>query len=1401
MNQSILRADPAKVSPTLKEAVVDSLLNLTYAHLSGQGQTGQFLFGARPRVLLNSGFLLPQLSMAGDDEVTSPIWVSSHGLQMQLNVVMPAAIKVHPRLSLYVRVLPREEDLKRPNCRPIFMLRQVVVDEIKAERNRRLDEEWEKVKGAYTSKWKHPGWPEIRAKVIDEVYAAKGIPRHLLTTDLPPEEAEVEDNEATTGEADSAGESVKEGVPVKAGGALPIKDEHFEPLSVPHKWKRLEVQLPLLELDTSKSTEDLQRDLDDHAARMNEAVAKQLQEWAQSDDPDVGGKAWAFRHDLRIPASRYTNWNEFLDLVRKSNLCITLPQIALRWDFELHPDWLDPSKHSFFLALENVSQMPKQYVDETEEAVFLVSLQVELPTALHHPLKLERVDPSYRYNKYLAYPAMGHNCGVLQVQSDPAILVLETTWTPRYTQPRIVPTSANGVQRRVRSLAQPDGLDGLSPIVPAMKEWLKNLPTQVNPAEGIDSSDTAGRAREQEAFRQDLQKWESEMKAVEAGLQCLCESRGAWRKRGPQADPKAAVYEAWLAMNESMADFMKARFGGDDNEWRLFQLAFIVANIPALASRIPEFSHYYDEKRDDAVTLLYFATGGGKSEAFFGLLVFNLLFDRLRGKHCGVTALIRYPLRLLTIQQAQRGARVLARAELVRRRQGYGGDQLSIGFWVGSGGSPNRHSAKVVNSIPIVSSMPPFLASEQSLRDNDSKYAVAMRAWRKLPKCPFCGSETALRLFVDHGDQTLGHVCTDIDCGSNEGQWKPLPFYIVDEDIYDLAPSVLLGTVDKLALIGHSNRTIRRIYGMFGAAPWFNPANGRLFVPENRDLSSGPTAKGMQGVYPAYKAGKRIFHDPFPSLIIQDEAHLLDESLGTFAGLFESTLDAVFEYLAKPLADLVAVDGQGRRRRAKVIAASATVSNPERQLEHLYQRSIPATQFPEPGPSLYESFYSEPAQATDTQRQVYPDIEVASQQARVYTAFMTNGKPHTATSVAVLSGFHLTTTRLFDSLTSDVPSQFQSAQKMLVDHVSSGPLQQMHKQVLAAADASELSTLIDLHRIALTYVTNKKGGDQIMAAEAEETRKCHLNEGIELEGLDTRLITGSVEQGEIQAVVDTAQRRVPPGQPLPPIREQLRSVIATSAISHGVDVDEFNSMFFAGMPSDIAEYIQASSRVGRTHVGFVVLVPTPQRRRDRHIVHVFDILHRFLERMVQPAAIDRWAERAVERVFSSLLQAYLLGVVPSRELIRLPEEEKSKTPDFSFILNVRKEAKSRGDAFIDEINKFVELAIGLRGAYSPEGEEHYRARIDHRTRDLITNAWSSTVWGSGTVDGYFKAQTDLMLKPMTSLRDVDQGGVIQASTRDAGGKIQAHGEILLVMDLVRHGVANNDGVDNAQTGN
>jgi hypothetical protein len=1373
----LTRTDPGNLNATVKEAVADAIINITHAHVSGAGSVGKVLFGARPRTLLNSGFLLPQLTTEGGDEVTSPIWISSHGIQLQLARDAAGELEVQPSLSVYVRVLPREEDFKRPDCKLVVKLRRDVHEVLRAERDRRLNEEWDKVKGLHASRWKHPGWRDIKQRVIEEVYSAHGVPTNLQALDAAEEPSE-------------EGSSGGEGAVVGENTPLTLNDAHFEPMAVPHKWWRMPIELPVLKLEMKRTPDELEADVLEHAEAMNAAIRAALEAWRTSEEQ--GGIAWGYRHGVTVRPSQYRKWSEFLAQTRASSLRVVVPDIQLAWNLEATVDWADSSKSSVLLALENVSVAPRIHVDESEQAVFQVSLATSVPTSLHRPLRLERVDPSYRYNQYLRYAAMGHNCGVEVLGTGEDVVSLKTTWTPRYIQPRIVPTEVPGVNRDVRALSTPAGLDGLRPLLPEFEKWLTLQPTRINPTDGLAADDKDGIARETAAFDKDLALWRNELECIRAGFEILGESRAHWSGRGVQKNAKGVVFEAWVAMNESMANFMKVRFKRDDNKWRLFQLAFIVANIPAFATRVPEFKAKFQEKRDDAVTLLYFATGGGKSEAFFGLLVFTLLLDRLRGKKTGVTALLRYPLRLLTIQQAQRCARVLAQAELVRRENGYGGQPLSIGFWVGSSGSPNRHSTQGVASIPKIHEVSPEAAVEEAFREKDQRYSAAWRAWNKLPTCPFCGKGTALRLFPESGG-TLAHVCSSLSCASNAGQWTALPFFICDDDIYDLAPSVLLGTVDKLALIGHSPLTIRRIMGMFGMAPWLEPTTGRLKVPAHKDMRDGPAPKGMRGLFPAYPDGEKLFFDPFPSLVIQDEAHLLDESLGTFAALFESTLDAIFEHLSKSLGpELVGQSTDGKRRRAKVVAASATVSEPERQLEHLYQRSIPAVQFPHPGPTLYDSFYALPELADEDARRAMSDIELQSKQARIYCAFMTNGKPHTATSVAVLSNFHLTISKLFNGLTSGATDQVTGARALLLEFVGSGPLADLHRQALTGASDSELATSVDLHRIALTYVTNKKGGDQIMAAEAEESRKRHVNAGVSLPSLDTRLITGSVEQGEIQAVVQAAQTRDEPGKSFTPLHKVLRSVIATSAISHGVDVEELNSMFFAGMPSDIAEYIQASSRVGRTHVGFVVLVPTPQRRRDRQIIEVFDIFHRFLERMVQPAAIDRWAERAVERVHPSLLQAYLAGVVPSRRLMEAVATEKHSVPGFSFIKDILKEHRTRQGAFLSEINGFIELAIGLKPGYCPEGEEHYKRMISERTRDVL-GVWDTDTWKEdGTLRSYFEAQRESMRKPMTSLRDVDEAGLIRAAKKLPGNRTLAAQDVMTVMDLIRHGVAGSE---------
>ena len=328
----------------------------------------------------------------------------------------------------------------------------------------------------------------------------------------------------------------------------------------------------------------------------------------------------------------------------------------------------------------------------------------------------------------------------------------------------------------------------------------------------------------------------------------------------------------------------------------------------------------------------------------------------------------------------------------------------------------------------------------------------------------------------------------------------------------------------------------------------------------------------------------------------------------------------------------------------KVIAATATISNPERQLEVLYQRR--PLRFPYPGSDIYHSFFACPAPPPDgnparlTLSRELPASsapEATAPWMRLFVSLMTNGATHTVTAVAVLSAFHTTISTLWRGLRDPASRAGTIAALRAAQYpdVSGGWRQAAIDRAVRDNRETQVMALIDLHRVALAYVTNKKGGDQIMDALDAAVRQRHRAVHQPLERFISRLISGGIDMKEIQEIMEQAKAACP-GQPYPEIDDRIRSIVATSAISHGVDVDRFNSMFFAGLPSDIAEYIQASSRVGRAHVGFVMLIPTPQNRRDRYVVETHDIFHRFLERMIAPPAVERWAENAIRRVMASL---------------------------------------------------------------------------------------------------------------------------------------------------------------------
>lgn len=1390
----IASENPREIHPAYKEAVVDSLLNGLSARLAGRGDFYRVIYGTKPSAALMSEFIVPMPAeeRKGDEEA-DPIRISAHGMDFQIrSAAVNSRLDVSLTGAVYVRILPAWNDVKPGGLlEPTFPLTREARVEIRSKVKDALSKLARDLSGGKSS----PEWAAKSYEARKTVYESMGL-SFDNRLDRVPVNDEAESTEVETGENVDEGDA-RPAQEVSVGLYTP--DGLADDIPPPPKWLRLELTLPSFEFTPTTAEEDSKKATD----ALNEAVSKQLADWAASSAPDAGGKLWGYRR-TRVRPSDLRDWEPYLERVRASSLTVIVPQIELRWVVQALPDPVDATRMTVHVALENwTDPLTKNNFKELEPSFFQVSVTVGLPAADHQFLRLDRVKPSYRYNQYLKYPALGFNGGVT-LAVDGTRHWLTTTWSPRYILPRIIPTDG-AVERNIEKLSQPDCLVGLKPLITAYEVWLAKV-EKLPVGQGLEGTNDAEQLSvESEKLHLDIAAWRRELSAIRCGLDILERSLANWSGPGTQKSPLGIPFEAWTSMNTAMAKVGKSK--GYD-EWRLFQLAFILASIPAFATRIPAFHSFYTPdvaKHTNAVTLLYFSTGGGKSEAFLGLLIFVLFLDRLRGKQRGVSALMRYPLRLLTLQQARRTFATMGAAEEVRHSRGHPGEPFSLGFWVGGSNTPNWHSEDGYTDVPTDNEVAP---STELNHKNIQPYKAARERWLKLSSCPFCGNKDgsllALRRHSGAGSNAMGHYCT---APKEKCSWNfrfanptPLPFYIVDEDIYDLAPSVLLGTVDKLAAIGQSQGTIRKFFGMFGFAPLVEIGSERLCVPMKVKDWDGHPGAGTRGLFPSFVSGEKRFFDPFPALLIQDEAHLLDESLGTFSGLFETALEAALDQLSPLLkGELTYEPDSTVRRKIKVIAASATVTEPWRQMRNLYQRET--VQFPHPGPSLYDSFYATPLQpdatSDDTERRAVPveNLELRSHWARVYASVLTNGHRHTVAMASVLGHYHVMLTGLYEHLRSEDPIKQEKARNELIQWVSSGPLQAQFVRLLAGASAATLLTLVDLHRIALTYVTNKKGGDQVIDTEKVQFEKLHHAEGYTGHSLSSELISGAVSAADIQDIVRRAEGRVGIKEPFPELNETLRSVIATSAISHGVDVEEFNAMFFAGIPSDIAEYIQASSRVGRTHVGFSLLVPVPQRYRDRFVLEIHDIFHRFLERMILPAAVDRWAEKALIRVMPSLFQEYVCGINAIERLCAADEDKKRYSPTLAMAPDVRDFLEVPANMKTTEV--FMAKALGLALSPSPEGKSYYqmllKGQLTHYRQDLGVDRLVN-----GTRLAQFFAARNSLLRPMTSLRDVDQPGLIHESGSDASYKRVSDGMTARAMTFIRRGSgADIDSTDSA----
>ncbi|MEN9358920.1 MAG: hypothetical protein RL095_455 [Verrucomicrobiota bacterium] len=531
---------------------------------------------------------------------------------------------------------------------------------------------------------------------------------------------------------------------------------------------------------------------------------------------------------------------------------------------------------------------------------------------------------------------VGHGCAVEWEDQDGVCREVRSCWIPRAEVERVEPNEAiSGAVLGMEALAdlkEPQALaSALRPLATAYGSWIE---AQASHLKGFSKD-------QKETAAEMLAAARSARSRMEAGIELLVEDGEAreafWRAN-------LAMAQANRQRNAQSARCPPAQVKAP--QWRPFQLAFILMNLRGLAK--PE----HDDR--ERVDLLFFPTGGGKTEAYLGLAAFNIVLRRLRHqggvRGCGMTVLMRYTLRLLTLDQLGRASGLVCALELQRRdleSRGLpatlGTWPFEIGLWVGSAATPNRLGHQGYNG-PGADETAHIKASRFNRDSKRHQPPVPMMA------CPWCGTEFnehTFRMFPNAKTPSRLNIhCVNGDCPFSGDH--ALPLVAVDEPLYRRLPCFVIATVDK-----------------FAALPWTGEA-GKLFGQVDSydaDGFYGPSE-------PKPKNGKMLDGPlPPPELIIQDELHLISGPLGTIAGLYETTIE---ELCRRPAPGW----------KPKIIASTATVRRAQAQIQALFGRAESPI-FPPPGLNRRDSFFALTRPAEDVPARLYLGIAAQGRSFKV----------------------------------------------------------------------------------------------------------------------------------------------------------------------------------------------------------------------------------------------------------------------------------------------------------------------------------------------------------------------------------------------------------------------------------
>lgn len=507
-------------------------------------------------------------------------------------------------------------------------------------------------------------------------------------------------------------------------------------------------------------------------------------------------------------------------------------------------------------------------------------------------------DLQYRHTQEFS---VGHGVATCAHLSNGRCLKIETNWMPTSEVEKVDVREDVGASLGMEEIASsPDSATlqkSLRPIVSQYLAWIKEQHSGVQ---------TEQKKRKDTAIKL-LQDADLAAKRIDLGIARLSDAK---------------VFEAFRLANQVMATAARQRNSVIQQKkpeevtapaWRPFQLAFVLLNLVSIDD--PKDTH-----RNKYVDLLFFPTGGGKTEAYLGLSAFTLILRRLKNPtkfSAGVTVLMRYTLRLLTLDQLGRAATLICALELERQKNSkkLGEWPFEIGLWVGRGATPNRMGAK--------GDADPNSARIKTIRyHGDSKKGAPI----PLEECPWCGEKfgpNSFRLRPNPDKPSdLEISCIRRECSFTGG--NPLPIVAIDEPLYRRLPCFIIATVDK-----------------FASLPWTAQV-GALFGKVDRHDEKGFYNSSIENKGTPIPGGSLL---P-PELIIQDELHLISGPMGTMVGLYEGAID-----------ELCSMKIDGVKIAPKIIASTATVRRAERQIQALFNRRQIQI-FPPPGPNVRDSFFA-----------------------------------------------------------------------------------------------------------------------------------------------------------------------------------------------------------------------------------------------------------------------------------------------------------------------------------------------------------------------------------------------------------------------------------------------------------